>query len=113
LAVCARKSILPTQGNRGDVLVRNSDDKAIFRRVVLSLILDDKLRAAVVVSLSLTATAPLGLESLVVGLVLQSFEGSHSKSLADQMLDLVFNSPTLVLCQLASLTYVLLPRINL
>jgi hypothetical protein len=71
---------LQRQDNRADVLIGNSDNKTIFWRVVLALILDDELRAAVVVSLSLTATAPLGLESLVIRLVLQSFEGSHRKN---------------------------------
>lgn len=53
-----------------DVGVREADDETVLGGVVLVLVLDDQALASIVVSLSLTATTVLNLETLEVGSVL-------------------------------------------
>lgn len=56
-----------------DVLIGESDDHAVLRRVVLVLVLYNQATTSVVVSTTLTSPAELDLETLKVRLVLHHF----------------------------------------
>lgn len=63
---------------RGNVPVRESNNKTVAWAVVLALVLGHKTTTGLVISLSLTTTTPFGLIALAIGLILCKLDASHS-----------------------------------
>lgn len=62
---------------RDDILLGEADDQAIFRRVVLVLVLDGETLTCIVVGLALTTSLELRLEALEVGAVFHYLDETH------------------------------------
>lgn len=60
-----------------NILVGESDDQSVLGRVVLVLSLSDQLSSSLVISLSLSSSSVLDLESLEVSLVFKDLLEGH------------------------------------